>query len=288
MTFFSTQYNKEIPNDEIDMDFMNLNQAAHGDREHGFIAARLRMPRKVIAGYWKNENVLAKIGSWMKAAVGVAVSKNMKVMRFGDNMREVAVTEGDKVEVQTKLGWQVNTWAVGDLVKEMNAVSDAEIDALMAEYTTNYDINTPNIEAIRYQAREEIAMKKMLDANGFKVEIYKPFADDLHGSSNLPADRLTLYMANNEQASNQTVVRINWCPKHALDMPRFINEEVSVFVSLASPYNLQDVPMIRTYVNAYTATRTTIRLAIEKLMGKSEFKGVSPVDAFCGLPDTNL
>ena len=133
----------------------------------------------------------------------------------------------------------------------------------------------------------EIA-KEILEQNGFNVEIYEPFADNLHGSANLPQDRLTLYMANYEQASNQTVVRINWCPKHALDMPRFVGEEVSVFVSLANPYHLQDVPMIRTYVNAYTATRTTIRLAIEKLMGKSEFKGVSPVDAFCGLPDTNL
>ncbi|MBQ8267241.1 MAG: L-arabinose isomerase, partial [Clostridia bacterium] len=132
---FATQYNKEIPNDEIDMDFMNLNQAAHGDREHGFIAARLRMPRKVIAGYWQDQKVHKRIGDWMKAAVGVAVSKSMKVMRFGDNMREVAVTEGDKVEVQTKLGWQVNTWAVGDLVKEMNAVTEAEIDALVAVYS---------------------------------------------------------------------------------------------------------------------------------------------------------
>ena len=130
--------------------------------------------------------------------------------------------------------------------------------------------------------------KEILEANGFRVEICDPFADDLHGSADLSQDRLTLYMANYEQASNQTVVRINWCPKHALDMPRFIHEEVSVFVSLANPYHLQDVPMIRTYVNAYTATRTTIRLAIEKLMGKSEFKGVSPVDAFCGLPDTRL
>ena len=128
----ATQYNKEIPNDEIDMDFMNLNQAAHGDREHGFIAARLRMPRKVIAGYWQDEKVHRRLGDWMKAAVGVAVSKEMKVMRFGDNMREVAVTEGDKVEAQIKLGWQVNTWAVGDLVKEMNAVPETEIDALTA------------------------------------------------------------------------------------------------------------------------------------------------------------
>ena len=121
---FATQYNRDIPNEEIDMDFMNLNQAAHGDREHGFIGARLRKPRKVIAGYWKDEAVRERIGGWMKAAVGAAVSKGMKVMRFGDNMREVAVTEGDKVEVQAKLGWQVNTWAVGDLVKVMNAVTE--------------------------------------------------------------------------------------------------------------------------------------------------------------------
>ena len=127
----ATQYNREIPGDEIDMDFMNLNQAAHGDREHGFIAARLRIPRKVIAGYWQDEKVISKLASWMKSAVGVAFSKELKVMRFGDNMREVAVTEGDKVEVQTKLGWQVNTWAVGDLVKEMSLVTDAEIDTLM-------------------------------------------------------------------------------------------------------------------------------------------------------------
>lgn len=181
---FATQYNKEIPNDEIDMDFMNLNQAAHGDREHGFIAARLRMPRKVIAGYWENEDVQKRIGDWMKAAVGVAVSKQMKVMRFGDNMREVAVTEGDKVEVQTKLGWQVNTWAVGDLVKEMNAVTDAEIDALMETYKKDYDIATDNTDAIRYQAREEIAMKKMLDREGCKA--FTNTFQDLYGMQQLP------------------------------------------------------------------------------------------------------
>ncbi len=181
---FATQYNKEIPNDDIDMDFMNLNQAAHGDREHGFIAARLRMPRKVIAGYWQNPDVLKKIGDWMKAAVGVAVSKQMKVMRFGDNMREVAVTEGDKVEVQQKLGWQVNTWAVGDLVKEMNAVSDTEIDALMAEYIRSYDVATTDLEAIVYQAREEIAMKKMMDANGCLA--FTNTFQDLYGMEQLP------------------------------------------------------------------------------------------------------
>ena len=133
----------------------------------------------------------------------------------------------------------------------------------------------------------EIA-KTYLEKQGFRVTVYEPFEDDLHGTAQLPHDRMTLYFANYEQASNQTVVRIQWCPKHALDMPRFVNEEVSVFVSLANPYLLQDVPRVRTYINAYTATRATIELTIDKLMGKSEFTGVSPVDPFCGLPDTRL
>ena len=180
----ATQYNQEIPNEEIDMDFMNLNQAAHGDREHGFIGARLRRPRKIIAGWWKNENVRRRLGSWMKTAVGAAVSRDLKVMRFGDNMREVAVTEGDKVEAQIKLGWQVNTWAVGDLVKEMNAVSEAEIDALFEEYKNEYDIATDNIDAIRYQAREEIAMKKMLDREGCRA--FSNTFQDLYGMEQLP------------------------------------------------------------------------------------------------------
>lgn len=181
---FATQYNKEIPDDEIDMDFMNLNQAAHGDREHGFIAARLRMPRKVIAGYWQDDKIHERIGDWMKSAVGVAVSKNMKVMRFGDNMREVAVTEGDKVEVQTKLGWQVNTWAVGDLVKEMDAVTEEEVEILMTEYSEQYEIATDNINAVRYQAREEIAMKKMLDKEDCKA--FSNTFQDLYGMEQLP------------------------------------------------------------------------------------------------------
>ena len=190
----ATQYNKEIPDDEIDMDFMNLNQAAHGDREHGFIGARLRMPRKVIAGYWQSEKVLSRLSDWMKAAVGVAVSKQMKVMRFGDNMREVAVTEGDKVEVQHKLGWQVNTWAQGDLVKEMNAVSDAEVEGKMAEYLAKYDVATDNIEAIRYQAKEEVAIKKMMDREGCLA--FSNTFQDLYGMEQLPGLASQNLMAN--------------------------------------------------------------------------------------------
>ena len=131
-------------------------------------------------------------------------------------------------------------------------------------------------------------VKEYLEENGFCVTNYDWHTDDLHASSNLPQNRLTLYVANHEQWSNQVTIRPSWCPKHALDAPRHICEEVSVFVSLANPYHLQDVPRIKTYVNAYTATRATIELTLDKLMGKSEFKGTSPVDAFCGLPDAIL
>ena len=181
---FATQYNRSIPNEEIDMDFMNLNQAAHGDREHGFLAARLRMPRKVIAGFWEDEDVQKRIGSWMRSAVGVMFSRSLKVMRFGDNMREVAVTEGDKVETQIKLGWQVNTWPVGKLVEEMNVVTDAEIEELMATYRAQYDFATDDLETVKYQAREEIAMKKMMDAEGCMA--FSNTFQDLYGMKQLP------------------------------------------------------------------------------------------------------
>lgn len=181
---FATQYNRTIPNEEIDMDFMNLNQAAHGDREHGFIAARLRMPRKVIMGYWQDADVLSRLGNWMRSAAAVAFSKSLKVMRFGDNMRNVAVTEGDKVETQMKLGWQVNTWPVGALVEEINAVTEAEVDALMAEYESLYDMATENLAAVRYQAKEEIAMKKMLDREDCKA--FSNTFEDLYGMEQLP------------------------------------------------------------------------------------------------------
>lgn len=181
---FATQYNREIPNDEIDMDFMNLNQAAHGDREHGFIGARLRKPRKIIAGFWQEPEMQDRLGDWMRTAVGVAFSKQLKVMRFGDNMREVAVTEGDKVEVQMKLGWQVNTWPVGKLVETMNAVTEAEVDTLMDTYKQQYDIATDDIASIRYQAREEIAMEKMMQEEGCMA--FSNTFQDLYGMEQLP------------------------------------------------------------------------------------------------------
>jgi L-arabinose isomerase len=185
-----TQYNRNIPNLDIDMDFMNLNQAAHGDREHGFIGARMRLARKVVVGFWKDQQVQEKIGSWMRSAIGYKVSKNMKVVRFGDNMRNVAVTEGDKVETQIVLGWQVNTWATGDLVSEMKRVTESEIDQLMDEYRRNYEIASDDLDAIRYQAREEIAIKRILDREG--AGAYSNTFEDLCGMDQLPVWHLSV------------------------------------------------------------------------------------------------
>lgn len=130
--------------------------------------------------------------------------------------------------------------------------------------------------------------REVLESHGFETELYDPWQDDLHGSGSLPKRRMTIYLANYEHASNQTTVRIDWCKKHALDTPRFLNEEPCIFISLANPYLLQDVPRVKVYINAYTATADSVRIVLEKLLGKGEFTGVSPVDAFCGLSDTRI
>ena len=145
----NTQYNRDIPWQDIDMDFMNLNQSAHGDREHGYIAARMRLKRKVVAGYWKDEAFQSKMETWIRAAIGAAESKRVHVLRISDNMRNVAVTDGDKVEAQIKLGWQVDHYGVGDIIKYVDAVTDDEIDAQMAEYEKNYIMDTDNIDSVR-------------------------------------------------------------------------------------------------------------------------------------------
>ena len=180
----ATQYNRKIPNEEIDMDFMNLNQAAHGDREHGFIGARMRLPRKVIAGYWQDKPVQDELAAWMRAAVGYAFSHKLRIVRFGDNMRDVAVTEGDKVETQIKLGWQVDYWPVGHLVETMDAVTEAEIDAQMAQYKDRYDFATDDLDTVRYQAKEEAAMRKILEREGAQAFINN--FQDLYGMEQLP------------------------------------------------------------------------------------------------------
>ncbi len=186
-----TQFNRELPWGEIDMDFMNLNQSAHGDREYGFIGARLRLNRKVVVGHYQDPDVLEQLAGWARAALAMSESRTLKVARFGGmNMREVAVTGGDRVEAQIQLGWSVNGYGVGDLVAPIAEVSDAAIDALVQEYEELYTLapslkkGAEKYESLRYAARQEIAMRAFLEDGGFRA--FTTTFEDLHGLRQLP------------------------------------------------------------------------------------------------------
>ena len=185
-----TQFNREIPYDTIDMDFMNENQAAHGDREYGHIFSRLNMERKVVAGYWEDEDVQKQIGSWMRTAVGVVESSHVRVMRVADNMRNVAVTEGDKVEAQIKFGWEVDAYPVNEVVEAVNAVSQADIDTLVEEYYDKYDILLEGRdekefrEHVAVQAGIELGFERFLDENNYQAVV--THFGDLGGLKQLP------------------------------------------------------------------------------------------------------
>jgi len=170
-----TQYNEAIPYDTIDMDFMNENQAAHGDREYGHIVSRMRIERKVVVGYWKDPVVREKIATWMRTAVGVIESSHIRVMRVADNMRNVAVTEGDKVEAQIKFGWEVDSYPVNEIEKCVSAVSDSDVAVLMDEYAEKYSFQTDGRDAdefkkhVAVQAKIEIGFERFLTAKNYQA-----------------------------------------------------------------------------------------------------------------------
>ena len=183
-----TQFNKEIPWKEIDMDFMNLNQSAHGDREFGYILTRMNISRKTVVGHWQDAVVLKQIGTWTRAAAAWNDWQGARFVRFGDNMRYVAVTEGDKVEAEMKFGYAVNTHGVGDLVEFINKVKDAEIDELVKEYGQSYllssELKDKNNSSLKEAAKIEIGLRAFLEKGN-----YKGFTDtfeDLHGLIQLP------------------------------------------------------------------------------------------------------
>ena len=184
-----TQYNEKIPWDTMDMDFMNLNQSAHGDREFGHITSRLRKPRKVVVGYWKDQSTQDKIAVWMRVCAGWADAQNMRIIRFGDNMNNVAVTDGDKVEAEIRLGYHVDNAPIAKLVPYVNAVTDAEIDALVAEYDKLYDIapdaakGGENHSHLRAAAAQEIGLRRFLDEKGAKA--FTSSFDELEGMDQL-------------------------------------------------------------------------------------------------------
>ena len=194
-----TQHNRDIPWSTIDMDFMNLNQAAHGDREHGFIMSRLRMNRKVVVGHWEETSVQQSIGAWCRAAAAWQDWQGARFCRFGDNMREVAVTEGDKVSAQMKFGYSVNGYGVGDLVQKVKAITDREADQLVAEYESAYSLsanvrkNGPMRDSLRDSARIEAGMRAFLKQGGFKG--FTTTFEDLHGLVQLPGMAVQRLMA---------------------------------------------------------------------------------------------
>lgn len=185
-----TQFNEEIPWATIDMDFMNLNQSAHGGREFGFICSRMRLPRKVVVGHWKDPRVLRELGTWTRAAAARADAQNAKIARIGDNMREVAVTEGDKVAAQLQLGYAVNGFGLGDVVKYVNEASEGAIDELCAEYDDSYAMaaelrkDGARRQSLRDAARIELGLRAFLATGNFVA--FTDTFENLHGLKQLP------------------------------------------------------------------------------------------------------
>lgn len=194
-----TQFNRELPWATIDMDFMNLNQSAHGDREFGFIGSRMRLNRKVIVGFWQDEDVLTELGIWMRAACAWHDMQGARIARFGDNMRDVAVTEGDKVEAQIRLGFSVYGYGVGDLVEYVNAATDADVNRLTSEYEEGYVVTKAlrrggeQHQALRTAARIELGMRAFLENGHFKA--FTTTFEDLHGLTRLPGLAVQRLMA---------------------------------------------------------------------------------------------
>ncbi|MBQ7974932.1 MAG: L-arabinose isomerase, partial [Clostridia bacterium] len=159
MLHLHTQFNEKLPYNSIDMDFMNLNQSAHGDREFGFMCTRLGIKREVVVGYYKNDAVIEQISRFIDVAQAIAFSRNLRVGMFGNNMRDVAVTDGDRVESEIKYGWNVNYYGIGDLCDLISRVSEEEINQKMSEYSQKYHMYTDNIEAVRERAKYEVALE---------------------------------------------------------------------------------------------------------------------------------
>jgi L-arabinose isomerase len=195
-----TQFNRDIPWAGIDMDFMNLNQSAHGDREFGFMMTRMRLNRKVITGHWQDPDTLERLNAWARAAAGWHDWQGAKFARFGDNMRYVAVTEGDKVEAELKFGYSVNTYGIGDLVKVIGGISDAATDTLVKEYDEKYTLAQPLRKgnaahsSLRDAAKIELGLKAFLEDGGFKG--FTDTFEDLHGMTQLPGIAAQRLMAS--------------------------------------------------------------------------------------------
>lgn len=194
MLHLHTQANEKLPYDSIDMDFMNLNQSAHGDREFGFICTRLNVKREVVVGYYKHDDVVEKIKRFARVSDALAFSHGMRVAMFGNNMRDVAVTDGDRVESEIRYGWNVNYYGIGDLVDLVNDVSERETDEKMSDYSRKYVMNTDKTDSVREQAKYQIALEKFLRKE--RISAFTDTFQDLHGLKQLPGLAVQDIMAN--------------------------------------------------------------------------------------------
>jgi L-arabinose isomerase len=191
-----TQFNRDIPWTTIDMDFMNLNQSAHGGREFGYICTRMRKQRKVVVGHWKDTEIQREVGVWTRAACAWRDAQSLRIARFGDNMREVAVTEGDKVGAQMQLGWSVNGYGLGDVAAKVNEVADEAIDALVREYRVRYTFTASGDAgaSIREAARIELGLRAFLEEGSFQG--FTTTFENLHGLHQLPGLAVQRLMAD--------------------------------------------------------------------------------------------
>ncbi len=240
-----TQFNRDIPWSEIDMDFMNLNQTAHGGREFGHIGARLRLPRKVVVGHWQDPEVHARLAAWARAARGWHASRGLKLARIGDNMRHVAVTEGDKVSAQIRFGWEVNTFGIGDLVARIDSAAPDSIDALCACYEEKYRV-APELRrggarhgALRDSAAIEIGLRDMLEKGGFTA--FTTTFEDLHGMKQLPGLAVQRLMedgygfAGEGDWKTAAMVRVMKWMAHGLDGGTSFMEDYTYHLDPANP-----------------------------------------------------
>jgi L-arabinose isomerase len=231
-----TQFGRDLPYADIDMAFMNLNQSAHGDREFAYIVARLRHRGKTVAGHWQDPAVQARIGAWARAAAGAHEARRLRVARFGDNMREVAVTEGDKVEVQARLGTAVNTYAVNDLAARVERIGDAEVDRLCAEYDDSYDV-VPELQAggerrssLRDAARIELGLRAFLEEGGFGA--FTDTFEDLGGLKQLPGISAQRLMADGYGFGGEG----DWKTSALVHLVKFMSQGMDGGVSFMEDY----------------------------------------------------
>lgn len=279
-----TQFNEVLPYSSIDMDFMNLNQSAHGDREFGFILRRMNITHDVVSGYYKNEDVIDDIRKFSEVAIAIDYSKKTSCAAFGNNMREVAVTDGDRVESQIKYGWSVNYYGLGDLVNYINKVSPKELQEKMDEYKRKYTFNTSNLDSVKEQAKYDVALHNFLKEN--KLNAFTDTFQDLTGLKQLPGLAVQNMMAENVgfgpegdyktaclsavlmKLSEKRVGATGFIEDYTYDLTKDNEVELGSHMLEVSPSFAKEKPLIEVYPLGIGGKEDPARLVFNGITGK--------------------